>query len=352
MIKIENKMTGQTKLALFPVLRGLNEATRTQLGVSDDQIRAELDASGLNQEGVGGAVAESHLGSLGWSVVAKDAILGVTEAVAPLVDAFSTSISSDVLMDDVVPRVVVDVVSKGSNAAQIDPDDLSAVDNVKSYGVPVDMHLVVDSCILKVTALADGHRAVNKVLALIESVKSTAADYVLKQLVKADAKDVDGNPIAMPETIEVPAIGEGWDAGYINRNLTELESGRADAIVIQRKLYGAAKQAANTDLDIRALDSAVYPMDNLSGLGDGVVGFAARKSAAAVAMRVPPMMQGNYDSTFILTDGQSKLPIIVAQQWDQSKLGVRITVATMVGAARVVGENLVLLTQQTASDAA
>ncbi|MBR2126939.1 MAG: hypothetical protein IJ943_09430 [Akkermansia sp.] len=341
----------QEILAKYPVLALATPKQLSKLGITADEVAAAKAAVEAKLSDVApGQSAETQYGALAWNIVGKKAIQKWHSSLAPLVEAFSTDISGDTVMADdekVHPKITVNVIDIDANAAVVNPSDLDALTGSSSTGVEVELDIIAAGCAVPAAAIMDGHRADEMVLACVETCRRKAMAYVLGKLVEGDVKSTDGATIAIPATQEVPAIGEGWGAGYVNRHLSEAIDADGVTLLVNRSCYAGLKPEDNDSLSLNQLDvEGVHKVSDLSPLGADVVGLVAAKNCMAVGMRAPFMWDGAYSAVVQLSDGETRLPLTMVQYLNPAKMTLRIAVLTAVGARRVNGAGALLLTNK------
>lgn len=338
-------------LAKYPVIEQAPAPMLAKLGITPSALaEAKAAVEAKVTEVAPGQTAAATYGSLAWNVVGKNAIRKWHSSLAPLVGAFSTDISGDTVMTDdpnAHPRVTVNVVDASADAAAINPDNLDELDGGSSTGVEVTLDIVAAGCSIPASAIMDGHRADEMVLACVESCRKKAMAYVLGKLVEAEVKNTDGTAIAAPATKAVANIEQGWGAGYVNRHLSEAIDADGVSLLVNRAYYAGLKPEDNDSLSLNQLDvEGVHKVSDLSPLGSNVIGLLASKNCMAVGMRAPFVWNGAYSTIVQLSDGETQLPLTLVQYFKPGEMQLRIAVLTAVGAKRVNGAGALLLTAE------
>lgn len=346
---------------MFPWLMELSDNKLVNLGISPTEaavIKEEIAAEAAEALKAEQALGFAHerrnaadaYGSLNWNVVCKEAVQGFsTQALAPLINVFSTDISGDTIPasdPDAMPKVTVPVIGLATNNAVVEnPTDLDAIGSGFVKGVAVDMTVLASAVDFSVSAMWEGHKVVNMIKGAIEVLRRKAVEHVYSKLVATGVTDTDGTAIAAPSTVTVPALDEGWDAGYANRHLTAALEADDVSLVVNRQYYSGLLQADNDDLGFNQLAfEGVYKSGQTSALGTNAVGFVAAKNAMAVGMRAPHMLSGAYDSIMQLRDGDTLLPLTMVQYYDPAKMKLRVVLLTAVGAKRCCPDAAAILT--------
>ncbi|MBQ4594797.1 MAG: hypothetical protein IJA81_09200 [Akkermansia sp.] len=335
-------------LSKYPVLATAQPAQLARLGITPEAMAEAKAAIEAKLADVApGQTAAANYGSLAWNIVGKQAIRKWHSTLAPLTGAFSTDISGDtVLADDpdVHPKITVNVVDVDADSAVINPTNLDALDGGSSTGVEVSLDIIAAGCKVPASAIMDGHRADEMVLACVETCRRKAMAYVLGKLVEAGVTDTDGEAVSAPGELTVPAVGSGWGAGYVNRNLSEAIDAEGVCLLVDRPHYAGLKPEDNDSLSLNKLDvEGVHKVSDLAPLGEGVVGLLAAKNCMAVGMRAPFMWSEAYSAVVQLTDGETQLPLTMVQYFKPGEMQLRIAVLTAVGARRVNGAGAILL---------
>ena len=338
----------QEILAKYPVLAQVNPQVLTQRGISPaDMAEAKAAVEAKLADVAPGQSAEATYGALAWNIVGKNAIRKWHSSLAPLTGAFSTDISGDTVIagdGKIHPKITVNVIDVDENSAAINPTNLDSLDGGSSTGVEVELNIIAAGCKVPATAIMNGHSADEMVLACVETCRRKAMAFVLAQLVAADVKDTDGKAVAAPGEMEVPGVGEGWGAGYVNRHISEAIDADGVSLLVNRPYYAGLKPEDNDTLSLNQLDvEGVHKVSNLAPLGEGVVGLLAAKNCMAVGMRAPFMWEGAYSSIMQLSDGETQLPLTLVQYFKPGEMQLRIAVLTAVGAKRVNGAGALLL---------
>lgn len=321
-------MITQTVQACFgDVLRRLPDSTLTQMGATASDIASIRAESAENQA------------ELGWNIVSQKWLENFNSYKVPFSGLFTLDVSDDAQMasaPDVFPDVTVDIEDLGTGEALKDPTNLATLNNGASRAVKVGMHLFVDGTQISLQAFRDGHRVVTKVGGCVERCYRKAAAYLLSQLTAVQS-DTKGNTVAVPETINLPAL-EQFTGGWCNKNLTAAlgdEAGDPQALVLASNYYAALLPSSTDDItpDMIAIPT-VTKMSLLSNVTEGCVGLLANSKAAAAAFR-PVMIPATPGLQVIrvLTD-QAGFPFTVTMSYDEDTMMVRVRCYTLAGIAR------------------
>lgn len=354
-------MTLKQRFAMFPWLMELADNKLVNLGIDPteaavvkDEIKAEAAEALKAEQALGfGSVrrnAADAYGSLNWNVVCKEAVQGFSaQALAPLVNVFSTDISGDAIPADdpaAMPKITVPVIGLATtNAVVANPTDLDEIGTGFVKGIPVEMTVLASAVDFTVAAMWEGHKVTNMVKGAIEVLRRKAVEHVYSALVATGVTDTDGGAVAACKTVTVPDLEGGWDAGYANRNLTSAIEADDVSLVVNRQYHSGLLQANTYDLGFNQLAfEGVYKSGQIEALGANAVGFVAAKNAMAVGMRAPQLLGGAYDSVMQLRDGDTLLPLTMVQYFDPAKMKLRVVVMTAVGAKRVTPGAAAILT--------
>lgn len=350
-------MTIKQKFAMFPFLMSLSEEGLLRMGIdpaaaakAKEEIAAEA-AEAVKAEGTRGVArrsAAAAYGSLNWNVVAKEAVQGFsTQKLAPLTGVFSTDISGstvDAANTDAMPRVTVPVVGLGDeNDVAVNPTDLDAIGSTDARGVAVKLDVLATAVDFPVTALMEGYKVMDLVASATERLRRKAVAYVYGKLTAA-ATDTAGKTIAAPAVKQVPALDEGWDAGYVNRNLSAAIEADDVSLVVDRQHFAGLLPRSNDDITLAQIAmEGVFKSGQVASAGEGVIGFVAAKNAMAVGMRAPSIMPDAYTNVIQLSDGDTMLPLTMVQYYNPGKMTMRVVMMTAIGATRVVPESVLIL---------
>lgn len=343
-------------ISMFPVVLSYTPQQWLAAGYTMDEVeeaRKEIDAraasmsAGLLPDKGSLISAAANYGALNWNVVIEKAVKGWTkQQLAPLVEAFSTDISGETVVasnPQAMPKITVPVYNISDDSAVLDPTDLDALNSGNAFGVPVQLHLLGDGVEIPFDALAKGYTAENIVAGCVESVRRKAMKFVLSQVV-ADCKDADGKDIAKPATEAVPALDEGWSAGWVNRNLSDMLEDSA-TLLVNRQYMGGMRAEDNRSLTFDQLGvDGVYKVDQVSALGENAIGLLAAKNSMVVGMRAPVLVGPAYPVVMQFVDGETKLPLTMVQYFVPGKMTMHVKVLTAIGAARVNGAACRVLT--------
>lgn len=350
-------------LSMFPVLSCYSEEQWLRMGYSAEAVaaaKAEIKERAAKMEFQpepgSGITANASFGALNWNVVIQKAIKGfATQKLAPLVDVFSTNISGACVPADnpkAMPTVTVPVVNMGDDTAAIDPTNLDDLNSGSAIGVPVQLHLIGDGIEIPISAITEGYTAEDLVAGCVESVRRKVMAYVLGQLT-ADQTDADGNNVAAVGTTTVPALGEGWSAGYVNTELSEALDADAVSLLVNRPYYGGLKRTDGDSLSLNEIDvEGVHKVAQVSVLDDNAVGLLAAKNSMAVAMRAPVLYGPAYPVVMQFVDGDTRLPLTMVQYYKPGEMTMHVKVLTAIGAARVVPTAATILVTGTADEPA
>lgn len=336
-------------ISMFPVVLSYTPQQWVAAGFSMDEVedaKAEIEARAANMSaglmpGKGsGITATATYGALNWNVVIEKAVKGwTTQQLAPLVDAFSTDISGETVVasnPQAMPKITVPVYNMGDDTAVLDPNNLDELNSGNAFGVPVQLHLLGDGVEIPMDALMQGYTAENIVAGCVESVRRKAIKYVLGQVV-AEAKDAAGKDIAKPATETVPALGEGWGSGWVNRNLSDMLDDNA-CLLVNRQYMGGMRRDDTNGLTFDQLGvDGVYKVDQVSVLGENAIGLLAAKNSMVVGMRAPVLVGPAYPIVMQFVDGETRLPLTMVQYFKPGEMTMHVKVLTAVGAARVNG---------------
>lgn len=344
-------MTLKQRFAMFPCLMELSDEKLIRMGIDPTEaatVKAEIAAEAAEArkaEIAAGVTAPTRsaaaaYGALNWNIVAKEAVQGFsTQKLAPLVGVFSTDISGDTVVadnPDAMPAVTVPVVGLASeNAVVENPEDLDAIGTGNCIGVPVKLTVLASAVDFPVSAMWEGHKVTNMVAGAVEVLRRKAVAHVYGQLV-ASTNDAAGNTIPAPVSTTVPALDDGWCAGYANRRLSSVVEADDVSLVVNRQYFAGLMQENNKDLSLDQLAfEGVYKSGQVEALGAKAVGFVAAKNSMAVAMRAPHLLDAGYDAVMQLKDGDTMLPITMVQYYNPAKMKMRVVLLTAVGAKRV-----------------
>lgn len=348
-------------LAMFPgMFANMSDAQVASLGFSLQDVQdvrtkmqadmaenyAQVKASGLAAPHI---TAESAYAALNWNVVSNQPVAAyVTQRLAPITGVFSTDISGAAVPADdpqAMPMVTVPVYDIDEDSAVVNPTDLDALDGGKAYGVAVKLDIIGAGVEVPVSAIMEGYKAQDIVKGVVETTLRKTVSYVLGKLTEDGVTDTSGATIAVPASVAVPGLDNGWGPGYVNRKLTGLLESEERSLLLNSAFYAGLRPDDKLTLDLRGLDLAgVHEVRQVSKLGEGVVGVLAAKNAMVVAMRAPSLFADAYSTVTQFVDGNTGLPLTMVQYYKPGTMKLHVKVLTAVGAKRVVADSARLLT--------
>lgn len=290
--------------------------------------------------GVPGITAEGSYAALNWNLVSNSPIHAFgQQALAPLVDVFSTDISGDavaVTNPDAMPTITVPVYDIDEDSAVVDPVSLDELDGGKQYGVGVKLHVIGAGKEIPFSALAEGYKVVDIVKGLAETLRRKAFAYVMGQMVASGVTNTAGESVAVPETITLPGLDNGWGPGYANRKLSGVLDSDNSSLLLDSAYFAGVQPDDKLTLDVSAMSFAgVHKVRQVAGLGEHAVGLLAAPKAMAVAMRAPVLHGPAFPEMVQFTDGDTKLPITMVTYYKPGQLTMNVSVLTAIGATRV-----------------
>ena len=348
-------------LAMFPgVFAGMTDEKIAAMGFDLAEVKAvrekmitdmaenyaTIKAAGLAAPHV---TAESAYSALNWNVVSNKPVAAfVAQRLAPLTGVFSTDISGAAVPADdpqAMPMVTVPVYDIDEDSAQINPTDLDMLDGGKCYGVAVKLDIIGSGVEVPISAIMEGYKAQEIVKGVVETTLRKAVSYVLGKLTESGVTDTAGNTIAVPASVAVPGLDDGWGPGYVNRKLTGLLESEERSLMLNPAFFAGLLPADKMTLDIRGLALAgVHEVRQVSKLGSNIVGVLAAKNSMVVAMRAPSLFADAYTTVTQFVDGNTGLPLTMVQYYKPGQMKLHIKVLTAIGAKRVVAESARLLT--------
>ena len=346
---------------MFPCLMELSDEKLIRMGIDPTEaatVKEEIKAEAADARKAEASLgfnsptrsAAAAYGALNWNVVAKEAVQGFsTQKLAPLVGVFSTDISGDTVLADnpeAMPAVTVPVVGLATeNAVVENPEDLDAIGAGNCKGVPVKLSVLASAVEFPVSAMWEGHKVTNMVAGAVEVLRRKAVHHVYSQLVATGVTDTAGTAIPACSTTQVPALDDGWCAGYANRKLSAAVEADDVSLIVNRQYFAGLMQENNKDLSLDQLAfEGVYKSGQVEALGSNAIGLIAAKNSMAVAMRAPHLLDGGYDAVMQLRDGDTMLPITMVQYFNPAKMKMRVILMTAVGAKRVTPTAATILT--------
>lgn len=348
-------------LAMFPgMFAGMSDENIARMGYPLETVKAvrahiaeETAKNFASIQDAGLAVphvtAESSYAALNWNMVAQNGIAAyVNQRLAPLTNVFSTDISGAAVVadnPDAMPSVTVPVYDIDEDAAVVNPTNLDALDGGNCYGVNVKLDIIGAGIEVPVSAIMEGYKAQEMVKGVVETTLRKAVSYVMGKVVESGVTDTSGETIAVPASVAVPGIDNGWGPGYVNRKLSGILEHEDRSLLLNSEFYAGLKPEDKLTLEIGGLDMlGVHEVRQVKALGSTAVGLLAAKNAMAVAMRAPTLFGPAYSTVMQFVDGNTGLPLTMVQYYKAGEMTMHIKVLTAIGAKRVVADAARILT--------
>lgn len=348
-------------LAMFPgMFANMSDENIARMGYSVDDVRAvraqiaeetkknynSMVAAGLNERHI---TAESSYAALNWNTVAQNGIAAfVNQRLAPLTNVFSTDFSGAAVPadnPDAMPPVTVPVYDIDTDAAVVNPTNLDDLDGGKCYGVAVKLDIVGAGIEVPISAIMEGYKAQEMVRGVVETTLRKAMTYVMEKMVASGVTDTAGQTIAVPASVAVPGVDNGFTPGYVNRKLTGLLESESRSLLLNAEFYAALRPDDKMTLDVRGLSlDGVHEVRQVKSLGTNAIGLLAAKNSMAVAMRAPTLYGPAYNTVMQFVDGNTGLPLTMVQYYKPGEMTMHIKVLTAIGAKRVAPESARVLT--------
>lgn len=348
-------------LAMFPgMFAGMRDADIARMGYDIETVKAvreqiaeesakhfaTIQDAGL---AVPHVTAESSYAALNWNVVAQNGIAAyVNQRLAPITGVFSTDISGAAVVadnPDAMPSVTVPVYDIDEDAAVVNPTNLDDLDGGNCYGVNVKLDIIGAGIEVPVSAIMEGYKAQEMVRGVVETTLRKAVSYVMGKFVESGVTGTGGETIAVPASVAVPGIDNGWGPGYVNRKLSGILEHEDRSLLLNSEFYAGLKPEDKLSIEIGGLDMlGVHEVRQVKALGTNAIGLLAAKNSMAVAMRAPTLFGPAYSTVMQFVDGNTGLPLTMVQYYKAGEMTMHIKVLTAIGAKRVVADAARILT--------